>query len=258
MTERAHRSVAATFSPYAVLGVGLALSLGYIAAVTDWARLASPETAWSNLRRFFPPNVEAIPGLLGPTIDTVLMAFFATLIIAILVPPVVWLSAANISPNRFTIFLGRAIVIGSRSIHELVWGLLFVVAVGLGPLAGILALGVRGIGFVTKIVAEEVEDIDRKPIEALRAAGAGPLKVLILAVVPQVLPIYIGTLIFQFELDLRRAAVIGVVGAGGLGLAFHQSMMQYKWADAMAIVVILIVLVSAGEVLSRQLRKRII
>jgi phosphonate transport system permease protein len=82
--------------------------------------------------------------------------------------------------------------------------------------------------------------------------------VLILAVIPQILPVYVGTLIFQFELDLRRAAVIGVVGAGGLGLAFHQSMMQYKWDDAMAIVVILVVIVSVGEVVSRQLRKRII
>ncbi len=256
--ERNPRRLSSTLMPYGVLGGGLVLCVGYIIAVTDWARLASPETAWSNLRRFFPPSIEAIPGLFWPTIDTVLMAFFATLIIAVLVPPIVWLSAANISPNRLTMFLGRAIVICSRSIHELVWGLLFVIAVGLGPLAGILALGVRGIGFVTKIVAEEVEDIDKKPIEALRAAGAGPLKVLILAVIPQVLPVYIGTLIFQFELDLRRAAVIGVVGAGGLGLAFHQAMMQYKWADAMAIVVILVVLVSVGEVLSRQLRKRII
>jgi phosphonate transport system permease protein len=244
--------------PYVVLGGGLVLSAGYVLSVTDWARFATFESVLANLGRFFPPNLGEIPGLLSPTLDTLLMAFFATVIIAVLVPPIVWLSAANISPNRFTVLLGRAIVIGSRSIHELVWGLLFVIAVGLGPLAGILALGVRGIGFVTKIVAEEVEDIDQKPIEALRAAGAGPLKVLILAVIPQILPVYIGTLIFQFELDLRRAAVIGVVGAGGLGLAFHQAMMQYKWADAMAIVVILVFLVSGGEIVSRQLRKRII
>jgi phosphonate transport system permease protein len=251
------RLSAAAF-PYLLVGAGLALAVGYIAGVTDWARFATPEIALSNLKRFFPPNIAIIPDLFWPTVDTALMALFSTLIIAVVVPPVVWLSAANISPNRFTMLLGRAIVVCSRSIHELVWGLLFVIAVGLGPLAGILALGIRGVGFVAKIVAEEVENIDQKPIEALRAAGAGPLKVLILAVIPQVLPVYVGTLVFQCELDLRRAAVIGVVGAGGLGLAFAQSMMQYKWADAMAIVVILIALVSVGEVLSRQLRKRII
>jgi phosphonate transport system permease protein len=254
----APRSLQAALAPYLVVGGGLALSVGYILAITDWSRMATPEIALSNLKRFFPPSFDVIPGLLQPTIDTLFMAVFATLLIGLIVPPVVWLSANNISPNRFTVWIGRGIVICSRSIHELVWGLLFVIAVGLGPLAGILALAVRGIGFVAKIVAEEVESLDTKPIEALRATGAGPLKVLILAVVPQIMPVYIGTLIFQCELDIRRAAVIGVVGAGGLGLAFHQAMIQFKWADAMAIVVILIVIVSLGEVLSRQLRKRII
>jgi phosphonate transport system permease protein len=252
------RSLAEALRPYVVVGIGFLVSVGYVFAVTDWSRIASPEIALQNLGRFFPPNVGEIPGLLRPTIDTLLMAFFATVMIAIIVPPVVWLSANNISPNRFTVLIGRAIVICSRSIHELVWGLLFVIAVGLGPLAGILALAMRGIGFVAKIVSEEVEALDTRPIEALRAAGAGPFKVLILAVVPQIMPVYLGTLIFQCELDLRRAAVIGVVGAGGLGLAFHQAMIQFKWADAMAIVVILVVIVSLGEVLSRQVRKRII
>jgi len=252
------RRLSAALAPYLVVGAGLLLSLAYIFGVTDWSRLATAEVALSNLKRFFPPNLQAVPGLLWPTIDTLLMAFFATVIIAIIVPPVVWLSANNISPNRFTVLIGRGIVICSRSIHELVWGLLFVIAVGLGPLAGILALAVRGIGFVAKIIAEEVESLDTRPIEALRASGAGPLKVLILAVIPQIMPVYVGTLLFQCELDLRRAAVIGVVGAGGLGLAFHQAMIQYKWADAMAIVAILVVIVSLGEVLSRQLRKRII
>jgi phosphonate transport system permease protein len=245
-------------TPYLALGTGLVVAVTYIASATDWDRVATPAVALENLRRFFPPNFAAIPGLLQPTLDTLLMALFSTLLIAILAPVVVWLSAANISPNRFTVMLGRSIVVCSRSIHELVWGLLFVIAVGLGPLAGILALGVRGIGFVAKIVAEEVEDIDKKPIEALRAAGVGPLRVLILAVIPQILPIYVGTLVFQCELDLRRAAVIGVVGAGGLGLAFQQAMMQYNWSDAMAIVVILVFIVGIGEVISRQVRKRII
>lgn len=256
--RRDARRLLAGVAPYAVVGAGFVISVSYIVAVTDWGRIATPEAALSNLGRFFPPNMREIPGLFWPTVDTLLMALFSTLIIALLVPPTVWLSAANISPNKLTMLIGRGIVIGSRSIHELVWGLLFVIAVGLGPLAGILALGVRGIGFVAKIVAEEVEAIDTRPIEALRATGAGPFKVLILAVVPQILPVYIGTLIFQCELDLRRAAVIGVVGAGGLGLAFHQAMIQYRWDNAMAIVVILIVIVSLGEVVSRQLRKRII
>ncbi len=242
-----------------LFGTLTALSAFYILAVaTDWPRVSSFGEAVAALERFFPPNLDAIPGLFWPTVDTILMAFFATLLISIIAPPIIWLSARNITPNIVTFFIGRAIVIVTRSVHELVWGVLFVIAVGLGPLPGILALAVRDIGFVTKVVAEEVEAVDLRPVEALQAAGASSIKVLILAIIPQVLPVYIGTLIFQWEINLRRAAVIGVVGAGGLGLAFHQAMIQFKWRDATAIVVILVVLVLIGEVLSRQLRKRII
>ena len=140
----------AALAPYLIIGAGLVLSVGYVLGITDWSRIASSEVALSNLKRFFPPNVAEIPGLFWPTVDTLLMAVFATILIAIIVPPVVWLSAHNISPNRFTVWIGRGIVICSRSIHELVWGLLFVIAVGLGPLAGILALAKR---YVQRIVA---------------------------------------------------------------------------------------------------------
>ncbi len=239
--------------------VPLIASLVYVLNVrTDWSRLSGTDEIVRNLLRFFPPNLSAIPGLIQPTIDTMLMAFLATLLIGVLVLPVIWMSALNVTPHPIFYYLGRGIIILSRSVHELIWALLFVVAVGLGPLPGILALAMRGIGFVAKVVAEEVEAIDLKSVEAIRATGASNMKVLILAVVPQVLPVYLGTLIFQWELDLRRAAVIGVVGAGGLGLAFHQSMIMMRWHDATAIVVILIFLVAIGEIISRWLRQRII
>jgi len=242
-----------------VVFVPVVVSMIYILGVrTDWARLSGWDEIVRNFMRFFPPNLGAIPGLMQATIDTMLMAFVATLVIAVLVLPVIWISAVNVTPHRSLFYVGRGIIVVSRSVHELIWALLFVVAVGLGPLPGILALAMRGIGFVAKVVAEEVEAIDLKPVEALRATGASNIKVLVLAVVPQVLPVYLGTLIFQWELDLRRAAVIGVVGAGGLGLAFHQSMMMMRWHDATAIVVILVILVAVGEVISRWLRRKII
>ncbi|MEX0695724.1 MAG: phosphonate ABC transporter, permease protein PhnE [Rhodospirillales bacterium] len=244
-----------------VLGFGLplALSLYFILGVqTDWARMSTFDMVVKNLEKFLPPNLSVIPDLMDATLDTILIAFLATLVIAALVPPVVWLSSRNITPNIVFYYVGRGIIIISRSVHELVWALIFVIAVGLGPLAGIMALGIRGIGFVSKIVSEEVEAIDVRPIEALRATGASTLNVIILAVIPQIVPVFLGTLIFQWEIDLRRAAVIGVVGGGGLGLAFHQAMIQFKWHDAMAIVVILIVIVAVGEIVSRMLRKRII
>lgn len=244
---------------WVAFGLPLAASLYYILGVrTDWERLSTVEVFLKNLGRFFPPNVSIIPNLIAATLDTMLIAFVATLLIGLLVPPVVWFASRNVTPHFVFYLIGRGIIIVSRSVHELVWAILFVIAVGLGPLPGIMALAMRGIGFVAKVVAEEVEAIDLRPIEAIRATGANAFKVIVLAVIPQIMPIYLGTLIFQWELDLRRAAVIGVVGAGGLGLAFHQAMIQFKWADAMAIVVILVVIVAVGEVASRQLRKRII
>ena len=246
-------------SSYLVIGIPLVVSLYYILGVqTDWARMSSAEEAGKNLGKFIPPNLSVIPNLMGATFDTILIAFLATVLIAVLVPPVVWLASRNITPNIVFYCIGRAIIIITRSVHELVWAIIFVIAVGLGPLAGIMALGVRGIGFVSKVVSEEIEAIDMGAIEAVKATGANTFKVIVLAIIPQIMPVFLGTLIFQFEIDLRRAAVVGVVGGGGLGLAFHQAMIQFQWRDATAIVVILIVVVGIGEIVSRMLRGRLI
>ena len=259
VAARNKRIIRQHVSFYLAVGVPLFISLYFILGVqTDWDRMSSAEEAVRNLGKFIPPNVSVIPNLMGATFDTILIAFLATVMIAVLVPPVVWLASRNITPNIVFYFIGRAIIIITRSVHELVWAIIFVIAVGLGPLAGILALGIRGIGFVSKVVSEEIEAIDMGPIEAVKATGANTFKVIVLAVIPQIMPVFLGTLIFQFEVDLRRAAVVGVVGGGGLGLAFHQAMIQFQWHDATAIVVILIVMVGIGEFVSRLLRDRLI
>ena len=259
VAARNKRIIRQHVSFYLAVGVPLFISLYFILGVqTDWDRMSSAEEALRNVGKFIPPNVSVIPNLMGATFDTILIAFLATVMIAVLVPPVVWLASRNITPNIVFYFIGRAIIIITRSVHELVWAIIFVIAVGLGPLAGILALGIRGIGFVSKVVSEEIEAIDMGPIEAVKATGANTFKVIVLAVIPQIMPVFLGTLIFQFEVDLRRAAVVGVVGGGGLGLAFHQAMIQFQWHDATAIVVILIVMVGIGEFVSRLLRDRLI
>jgi len=225
---------------------------------TDWARIGSFKFMWINILRFFPPNLSSILELGWSTLDTLIIAVFSTILAGIICLPVIWMSSTNITPHRLVFLMGRLIIVVSRAVHEIVWGLIFVIAVGLGPLPGILALSLRGIGFVAKVVSEEVEAIDLKPVEAIRATGANTLKVILIAIIPQVLPVYIGTLIFQWDVNLRRAAIIGVVGGGGLGLAFHQAMIQYKWRDATAILLVLALLVSIGEVISRKIRQKYI
>lgn len=228
---------------------------------TRWERLGTLEVIWTNIMRFFPPSIIGAiheHNLIKATLDTMAIAIISTVFTAIISIPIIVIAADNITINKITYNIGRIIIILSRSIHEIVWGLIFVIAVGLGPFAGVLALGIRGIGFVAKVVAEEVENIDMKPLEAMRSAGANKLKVVAYAVIPQIMPVFLGTVIFQWDLNIRRAAIIGIVGAGGLGLAFHQAMMQFKWNDATGIVVILALLVIAGEVLSKTIRERII
>jgi phosphonate transport system permease protein len=112
----------------------------------------------------------------------------------------------------------------SRSIHEIIWALLFVSAVGLGALPGILAVAMRSVGFISKITAEAIENIDPKPIEAIRAVGGNRFQVLWYGIMPQILPVVLGTMIFEWDINIRRAAVMGLVGAGGLGLVFFRQM----------------------------------
>lgn len=225
---------------------------------TDWTRIGSLKFIWINILRFFPPNLSDILNLGWPTLDTLIIAVFSTIAIGLICLPVIWMSSTNITPHRLVFWMGRSIIVVSRSVHEIIWGLIFVIAVGLGPLPGILALSLRGIGFVAKVVSEEVEAIDLNPVEAIRSTGASTFKVILIAIIPQVLPVYIGTLIFQWDVNLRRAAIIGVVGGGGLGLAFQQAMIQYKWRDATAILFVLALLVSIGEIISRKIREKYI
>ena len=146
------------------------------------------------------------------------MATLATLAGLVLSIPVAWLGASNITPfGKVSYPIGRFLMTMSRSVHEIVWGLIFVSAVGLGALAGILAMAVRSVGFISKTIAEAIEDVDPKPIEAIRAAGGTKFQILWFAILPQIIPVFVGNMIFEWDINIRRSTIIGLVGAGGLG-----------------------------------------
>ena len=171
-------------------------------ADTDWARLASSAIG-KTLRSFLEFDYTLLPDLVDPTIDTALMATLATLVGLLLALPVAWLGAANITPlGRTSYVVGRFLMTLSRSVHEIVWGLIFVSAVGLGALAGILAMGVRSVGFISKIVAEAIEDVQPGPIEAIRAVGGTKLQVLFYGILPQIVPVVLGTIIFEWDINI--------------------------------------------------------
>jgi phosphonate transport system permease protein len=226
---------------------------------TDWEKIGTFGTVVKALARFFPPDFSLFPHLVKPTIETFMIACLGTFLALVLAIPVSWFAAHNITPYKsITYPIGRAIMTLSRSVHEIVWGLIFVAAVGLGAFPGILAVAMRSIGFISKLTAEAIEDINPGQMEAIRATGANGFQVILYAVIPQILPVFIGNTIFQWDINIRRATIMGLVGAGGLGLTFHRQLVMYNYGGVTTVIIALLLLIAIGEVGSYYIRKAII
>ena len=247
------------YAVYLVVAAVVAWSVeAIVVGDTDWSRITLAgvaKAAW----RFIDFDVSVLSSLWEPALETLLMATIATLLGMLMAVPVAWLGAINISPlGRTTYAIGRVLMTLSRSIHEVVWGLIFIAAVGLGALAGILAMAVRSIGFISKTVAEAIEDVRPGPVEAMRAVGGNRFQVLMFGIVPQVLPVIIGNLIFEWDVNIRRSTIMGLVGAGGLGLALHRQMASYNYGGIATVIFVILLLIVFGEIFSAWARKRVI
>lgn len=226
---------------------------------TDWARMGGALGIGGTLERFIQIDWSLAPNLVVPALETLMMATLGTLLGCVLSLPVAWFGAANVTPSRFILYpLGRFLMVLSRSIHEIIWALLFVGAVGLGALPGILAVAMRSIGFISKITAEAIENIDPKPVEAIRAVGGNQFQVMYYGIVPQILPVIIGTIIFEWDINIRRSAIMGLVGAGGLGLVFFRQMAMFNYGGVTLVVLAVLALIALGEVVSHFARKAVI
>ena len=246
----------AAYSLVAVIVLGMSYHL--LVIETDWARMGSLGEIADNVVGLL-PNLAFIPKILVPLLETAVMAFWGTLLAVIMSVPVAYISATTTTPSMLLAFpLGKAIIVGSRSTHEIIFALIFVAALGLGPLPGIIALACRSIGFMSKTTAEAIENIDRRPVEAIVSTGAGKISRFLFGVVPQVLPIFLGNAIFQFDINIRRAAILGMVGAGGIGLYFSEQMKSYNYGNAGACVLAVVILVVVGEVISNRIRTKLI
>ena len=226
---------------------------------TDWEKIGTLGTVFKALARFFPPDFSLFPQLVKPALETFMIACLGTFLALVLSIPVSWFAAHNITPYKpVTYTIGRAIMTLTRSVHEIVWGLIFVAAVGLGAFPGIIAVGMRSIGFISKLTAEAIEDIKPGQMEAIRATGANGLQVILYAVIPQILPVYVGNTIFQWDINIRRATIMGLVGAGGLGLTFHRQLVMYNYGGVTSVIIAILLLIGIGEVGSYFGRKAII
>lgn len=237
------------------------------AAILTWSAQGT-QLSWSELAnglpqigdflsRSFPPNWNIIGNLIAPAIETIQIALWGTLLGVIVAIPVSFLAARNLNRNRFVYQTVRQFLNVTRSINELILALVFVSAVGLGPFPGVLALALHGVGMVGKFFAESIEEIDDGPLEALRATGARPLQVIVFGVLPQVITAWIATVLYRFEVNLRQATVLGMVGAGGLGFELVNSLKLFKYQDTATCIVVVTLMVVVADTISSRLRQKI-
>lgn len=210
------------------------------------------------LSRMFPPDWSILDKVWAETLLTIQLAWVSTVIAAILSIPVGFIAASNVLEGtwirRATIFFLNA----NRAVDSLILALFFVSAVGLGPFPGVLALGIHSVGMLGKLFADAIEAVDKGPVEALESAGAGKLAVLRWAIWPQVAPHFISLFLFRFELNVRVAVVLGLVGAGGIGFLLTQYMRLFQYTKVLTVMVVIMALVMFIDFVSARLRKAVL
>jgi phosphonate transport system permease protein len=203
---------------------------------------------------FFPPNFRDWRIYLDEMLVTLQIAIWGTALAVVFAIPCGVLSSSNIVP--WWIYQPmRRLMDAARAINEMVFAMLFIVAVGLGPFAGVLALWVHTTGILAKLFSEAVEAIDPQPVEGIRSTGASALEEVVFGVIPQVLPLWISYSLYRFESNVRSATVVGMVGAGGIGVVLWEIIRGFAYAETCAVMIIIVITVSVLDLASAQIRK---
>src|SRR5258706_8803467 len=204
-------------------------------------------------RDFFPPDFRDWRIYLDEMLITLHIAVWGTALGVVCAVPFGLLSASNLVP-RWVYQPVRRAMDACRAINEMVFAMLFIVAVGLGPFAGVLALWIHTTGTLAKLYSEAVEAIDPRPVEGVRGTGAHALEEVLYGVIPQVLPLWISFSLYRFESNVRSASVVGMVGAGGIGVVLYEVIRSFQYAQTCAVLIILIVFVSVIDLASARIR----
>jgi phosphonate transport system permease protein len=211
------------------------------------------------LQLMFPPWHGGWLGEFGyALLETLAMAFLGTLLASLAALPLGFLGARNVVPDRLSHFGVRRFFDGVRGIDTLIWALMFVNVVGLGPFAGVMAIAVSDCGTLAKLFAEAIENIDRRQIEGVQASGANRLQVMRFGMLPQVLPVMMSHTLYYFESNTRAATILGVVGAGGIGLQLADRIRVNNWDEVSFLLLMILAAVTLIDVLSKTVRLRII
>ena len=209
------------------------------------------------IRRAIPPDIGEIGKIWWPTLETVDIAIFGTVGGVLMALPLAVLAAENVTPSRFFYFAARGAIGIARSVPDLVWALLFVTAVGLGPFPGALALAVHSVGMLGRLFAETIEHMEMAPIDALSLTGARRLQVFTHGVIPSVLPSLTGITLYRLDENIRSSLVLGFVGAGGIGFELLSAMNLFQYRLVSLYLIVTFVLVLAAERLSALVRARL-
>ncbi|MGA1253583.1 MAG: phosphonate ABC transporter, permease protein PhnE [Burkholderiaceae bacterium] len=241
----------------------IALALGYLV----WAT-GSVDVNWARVTEGLGRAARFVQGFLSPDFtsrgediwiglqESITMTITATVAGVILSIPFGLGAARNIAPTPVYFFC-RAVIALSRTFQEVLIAIFLVALFGFGPFAGFLTLTVSTIGFLGKLLAEDIEEADSRTIEAIRATGAGWWQVVVYAVWPQVFPRLVGLSVYRFDINFRESAVVGIVGAGGIGGTLNTAMDRYEYDSAAAILIIIILIVLATEYSSGYIRRRV-
>jgi len=242
-----------------------------LAAVTIAAwRLMTKDTIWEFVlsapgqaadigSRMFPPRWSYIEKLWWPMWETLNIATIGTLLAMLLGIPLAFLAARNTTPSFYIVRpLALLVIVASRSINGLIWGLLLVSIIGPGPLAGTIAIMFRSLGFIGKLLYEAIEEIDQSQVEAIVATGGSPLQVIDYGIVPQILPAVAGISVYRWDINIRESAVLGLVGAGGIGLQLDASLATLAWPQVTMILIAILSAVLLSEWVSARIRHAII
>jgi phosphonate transport system permease protein len=223
----------------------------------DWPRIAQGfDRAGTLFGRMFPPSFSRWELLLKGISESLQMAFAASFFGMALAIPVGLCAARNLAP-RPVYLVARGIIVVTRTFHEVIIAIVFVKIFGFGPLAGVLTLIVASVSFISKMLAEDIENMTPGSLEAVRATGASFPKFLIYAITPQILPRYLGVSIYRLDANIRHSTVVGIVGAGGIGQVLQASFNRYDYDFSLAILITIVALVFIGEFFSAWIRGKL-
>jgi phosphonate transport system permease protein len=230
-------------------------------APSEMFRVSALFTDWRNMaefgRAFLHPNFHDWDTYLEDMVVTIQIAIWGTALAVCFGIPFAILSSANVCP-QWVVQPVRRLMDACRAINEIVFALMFVVAVGLGPFAGVMALFIHNLGVFAKLFSEAVESIDPRPVEGIRATGARRVQEVIFGVIPQVMPLWSSLTLYRLETNVRSATTLGIVGAGGIGQTLYESIRSFQYGQTAAQVIIVVLTVMVIDLLSARLRKALI